>query len=181
MKLIISKGTEQVEIDVPQKRPCEISELFAGACNNHRASGLEGIINLEDEDPKIFSLFLGWAFHGNIEHSDDYIVTSEGIDVETKSRSFFEQHNQLIESYILGKKLPAPGFRNAVIDLLIRGFEMDNRRFRTISCSRPCDIVKIYKNTLPGSPLSRGVGGYSSCKTIQARYQKQIWYYLSYF
>lgn len=59
VELIIGQGKNQVLVNVPNARLCEVSEFLAACCSERWPSGREGVIQLEDEDPKIVSLFRG--------------------------------------------------------------------------------------------------------------------------
>jgi hypothetical protein len=75
---VVGNREEKKEIiNVPKRRLCAVSEFFAKACSDGWKSGRDGIVELENEDPKLFSLFLAWAFDGSIENSEDYIIVKD--------------------------------------------------------------------------------------------------------
>ena len=88
------RETVKVELDVPKDRLCEVSEFFAAACSDRWASGRHAVIKLEEEDPKIFSIFLAWAFDGDTENSEDYIIL-EYADAESKKECLTKIQAQL--------------------------------------------------------------------------------------
>lgn len=145
---MVGKGEEKKEIIcVPKGRLCVVSEFFAKACSDRWKSGRDGIVELENEHSKLFSLFLAWAFDGNIENSEDYIVVKDkDEDKESWQDSSEKRHSQLIDCYLLGQMLLAPDFQNAVIDLIIK-------KFNCIVGASHQQICKIYGNTTKGSPL----------------------------
>lgn len=88
VKVVIGKGKERV---VPKDRLCEVSEFFSVACSDRWASGRVDVIELEEDDPQIFGLFLSWAFDGRIENSEDYVVVDDTETVYAKG-SFRTRH-----------------------------------------------------------------------------------------
>jgi hypothetical protein len=155
VKVVIGKGAKLVEIDVPKYRLCEVSEFFAAACSHRWASGREGVINLDEEDPKVFSLFLAWAFDGSIDASEDCIIV-DGIDAKNRERSALKRHRQLIDCFLLGQKLLAHDFKNAAMDLIVKSYELCHQEFNTIPALSP-GVAYIYANTSPCSPLRRSL------------------------
>jgi hypothetical protein len=148
VKVVIGDGENRVELDVPKNRLCEVSEFFAAACSDRWASGRDAIIKLEEEDPKIFGIFLAWAFDGDIKNSEDYI-TLEYIDAESKKECLTKIQVQLTDCFLLGQQLLSFDFKNDVIDLIIANYRLGLR------LSSDPVLLKIYTNTAPGSPLRR--------------------------
>jgi hypothetical protein len=154
VKVVIGTGEKQMEIHVPKNRLCEVSEFFAAGCSDRWASGREGVIRLEEEDPKVFSIFLAWAFGGGVQNSEDYIIVDEK-ETDSEKHSSRNHHYQLVQCYILGEKLIAFEFKNAIIDLIIKSQRSIVRKFNTTPCSSPKGICMIYANTPAKSPLRR--------------------------
>jgi hypothetical protein len=148
VKLIIGKGEQQVVVNVPKDRLCDVSEFFSAGCSDRWASGREGVIELEDEDPKVFSLFIAWAFDGGVQNSEDYILI-ESADREARKQSSIQRHSQLVECYILSERLLAFDFKNAVMNLIIQSYKSNSVEFNIIN--------RIYECTPVGSPLRRSL------------------------
>jgi len=83
IKLVIGKEKDKIEINVPKTPLCDVSGYFKAACSVRWLSGREGVINLEDEDPKIFNIFLAWLFNGSLESSEDYIDVTLSLQLPT--------------------------------------------------------------------------------------------------
>jgi hypothetical protein len=146
VKLVIGNGENKVELVVPKDRLCQVSEFFAAACSDRWASGRDGVIKFEEEDPKIFGLFLAWVFDGSIENSEDYIPL-EYTDNESKKECLKNIQSQLVKCFLLGQQLLSPDFKNAAIDLINANCKLGLQ----ISCA----VLRIYANTATGSPLRR--------------------------
>jgi hypothetical protein len=94
IKIVVRKGDKKKEIkNVPKQRLCEVSEFFNRACSDRWKCGHKGVIELEQADPKIFSIFLAWAFDGKIENSEDYIIVKDkDEDVKSWEDSSTDRH-----------------------------------------------------------------------------------------
>jgi hypothetical protein len=159
VKIVVGKGDKKKEItNVSKQRLCEVSEFFSRACSDRWKSGREGVIELEQADPKIFSIFLAWAFDRNIENSEDYIIVKDkDEDIKSWEDSSTDRHCQLVDCYILGQELLAADFKNAVMDLIIKNHKFHTKQFCSISATSWQDICDDYGNTPSGSPLRRSL------------------------
>jgi hypothetical protein len=151
VKIVVGKGDKKKEItNVPKQRLCEVSEFFGGACSDRWKSGHEGVIELEQADPKIFSIFLAWAFDRNIENSEDYIIVKDkDEDVERWEDSSVKRHFQLVDCYMLGQELLAPDFKNAVMDLIIKSYKFHHEQFHCIPGALWEDICREIRQQAP--------------------------------
>lgn len=93
-------------------------------------------IDLDDDDPAIFSIYAEWL------HSGVICSTSAG------SQQYDTEFKTLVRAYILGDKLVDRGFKNTIIDAFIEKIHSD-RRF---DLEHP---RLIYDNTPRQSPLRR--------------------------
>jgi hypothetical protein len=139
VKIVVGKGEEKIEItNISRDRLSEVSEFFAAGFSDRWKSGLDGVIELEEVDPKLFRIFLAWAFAGNIENSEDYIIVKDkdedvkDEDVVSWEESSEARHFQLVKCYLLGQLLLAPNFRNAVMDLIIESYKFHSDQFHTV-------------------------------------------------
>lgn len=87
IQIVVGNGQEsgqEKEIkNVPKRRLCDVSEFFATACSDRWKSGLDRGVKLEDEDPKLFSIFLAWAFDGNTTSSSKIMVEMKKVGWKT--------------------------------------------------------------------------------------------------
>lgn len=69
-------------------------------------------VTLEEEDPTLFAIFLTWILAGTFKQSTELIK----IDHDNAIATLTQQYTQLHSLYILGDRLLAEPFRNAVMD-----------------------------------------------------------------
>jgi len=84
---------------------CDVSASFKCALTAHFKEAQEGVIDLVDEDPKIFERFNSWLYTGG--------VLSEGEELDLGSWSF------LIELYIFAEKRIIPSLQDLLLDTMI--------------------------------------------------------------
>jgi hypothetical protein len=158
LKIVVEKGDKKKEINnVPKRHLCEVSQFFAKASSDQWKSGVESVIELEHVDPKIFGIFLAWAFDRSIENSEDYIIVKDKDDVESWEYLSENRHFQLVDCYILGQKLLAYDFKNAIMDLSLKSYQFHSKKFHCIPGTSWEEICKDYRNTPKGSPLRRSL------------------------
>lgn len=93
-------------------------------------------IDLEDDDPSIFAIYVEWLNSGFI-----YSMASDTQKNDTEFKS-------LVRAYVLGDKLMDHGFKNTVIDAFIEKLNSDGK----LDLELP---LLIYELTARGSPLRR--------------------------
>jgi hypothetical protein len=78
VKIVVGKGEEKIQItNILRDRLSDVSGFFDAGFSDRWKSGLDGVIELEEVDPKIFRIFLAWAFDESIENSEDYIIVKD--------------------------------------------------------------------------------------------------------
>lgn len=101
-------------------------------------------VDFDNTEPVIFGIFLTWILTGNLRNSGNLI---NNVDDDPEVRP--QQWKQLVDCYILGDFLQAPGFKNSVMDELLRVLEARND---TAGLPRAA-IEYIFKNTVHGAAL----------------------------
>jgi hypothetical protein len=139
-----------------ERRLCEVSDFFKKACDDRWESGHRGILRFPDDEPGSWSLFLSWLNTGDIKAAPGFIVC-DASDLFGRTKEFFSQYVQLVESYILGERLQVYEFKNKIMDLLLENMKLTTREVMAINCSSESVLQMIYDRTAVGSPLRRYV------------------------
>ncbi len=98
-------GPQHKKYGIHQGLLCHVSAYFSGALTGNFKEAQEGVINLEDEDPKIFDRFNSWLYTGS--------VLSENEELHLSSWAF------LIELYIFAEKRMIPTLQDLLMNIMI--------------------------------------------------------------
>ncbi|KAL8727409.1 MAG: hypothetical protein Q9166_006081 [cf. Caloplaca sp. 2 TL-2023] len=97
------------------------------------AEGKTGVVNLPDDDPKVFEVFSDWLYGERLELDP----------VQAGDIAF------ILAIWIFGDKVQAPAFQNAAIEALRAAAMNPPRSFKLK------DIQTAFENTAEGSPLQK--------------------------
>ncbi|KAI4693231.1 uncharacterized protein J4E88_001602 [Alternaria novae-zelandiae] len=124
---------------------CKTSAFFQNATKPEWTAPTPRPIDLSDELPEIFHLYVQWLYSGKIAVE---IMSSSDSDTEVRKHENVDYHS-LIQSYILGEKLMDTTFQNAVLQCLIECVEQAD-------CFPGDRTIKTaYKRTIKHSPLRK--------------------------
>lgn len=76
VSLKVLVGPEKTEFYIPKGLICGKSKFFKAACNEEWESGKTNTVTLEDDDPKLFSIFLTWVVTGDPSICVEWIQVS---------------------------------------------------------------------------------------------------------
>jgi len=127
---------------------CEQSPFFKAACNERWESGRSGTITLEDDDPKLFSIFLTWILTGDIGNAAECLA----MEWETRKDGHYA-FMQLAKCYVLGDVLQSSTFCNYIIDVIVSQSERYSVQFGYMMGTAPSEIEYIWTSTASTSPL----------------------------
>ncbi|KAI4655898.1 hypothetical protein J4E93_000614 [Alternaria ventricosa] len=124
---------------------CKTSAFFQNATKPEWSGPTPRPIDLSDECPSTFHLYVQWLYSGKIAVKTKPLSDSDTGD---RKRESVNQHS-MIQSYVLGERLMDPTFQNAVLQCLIECVEQED--------SYPGDqtIKTAYKRTTKHSPLRK--------------------------
>ncbi|CZT51931.1 uncharacterized protein RSE6_13157 [Rhynchosporium secalis] len=141
---------------------CASSHFFRAACEEPVPNSSRRTMTLPDTDPTLFDIFISWLITGDISNSSELEGITKSAHGETEEEEeaiIIEQHyalwDQLCGCYNLGDEILSPGFKNAVVDLLVKVSGHLVMRFNTFPCRTTYELETIYKTTFPGSGLRR--------------------------
>lgn len=146
LKIVV--GKDKTEFYISKHLICKRSEFFKAACNDQWESGRTNTVTLEEDDPKIFSIFLTWLSTGNVKDAAEFLP----FDKEDKDASFLA-FDQLVKCFILGNVLGALPFRNKIADFVVLYTRLFLDTHKSIVGAAPDKIQYIWSNTVDGSPL----------------------------
>lgn len=106
------------------------------------ASHATGDIDLTDEDPVIFGIYLNWVYCKTLPT----IITGDGTDGPG-------EYDTLSECYVMGERLFDIDFKNDVMDAFVEAMHRHPFDCHRSSRTGPVDI--IYGGTPEGSPARR--------------------------
>ncbi|PVH95395.1 hypothetical protein DM02DRAFT_690285 [Periconia macrospinosa] len=122
-------------IQVHESLLCDNSEFFRAKTKAIWEASATGTIDLSDEDPSIFKIFAHFVYTRKVEFK--------------KGGNPSQPFQNLIKSYILGEKLLAPSFQNAIIKALVK-YQAEKDKFPGN------DAIKLaYEGTPSNSPLRK--------------------------
>ncbi len=136
----------------PEKKPfkfykgllCHESSYFKAAFNSTFKEGLEGCVELVEEDPKIFAIFFKWIITSKRFHDDIIGETDDKfLDFET-----------LVKSYVLADMLGVPSLKILCVDTILA--------VRKANTTKPgkWPTYYLYKNSPKGSAMRRLICDY---------------------
>lgn len=151
----INVGPNKVKAIAYKSMLVERSGFFEAACHAHWETGKSRTVTLEDQDPDVFAIFVTWVLTGNVKSSTKFIEVQSSESEEVKAIRLPLQWNQLAKCYVLGDFLQAPGFKNAVIDMLLYNMQLYHNDCELLAGWSSDQINYIYSNTTAGSQLRR--------------------------
>jgi len=119
------------------------STFFAGALGGQFSEAKSNTMDLPDEDPETFDLFVHWLYHSTLPPIPDARIT-DAAELTVAEWSYYGL-------YCLGEKWCINALKNQTID---RIREFHNSRATTI---HPCHIESCYARTSESSLLRRYV------------------------
>ncbi|CZT03091.1 uncharacterized protein RAG0_09958 [Rhynchosporium agropyri] len=167
LPLAILVGPYAEAIYINEELICASSHFFRAACEEPVRNSCRRTITLHDTDLTLFDIFISWLTTGNISTSSElrgitksaHGETEEEEEEEEEEAILIEQHyalwDQLCGCYNLGDELLSPGFKNAVMDLLVKISGHLVMHLKTFPCRTTYELETIYKTTFPGSGLRR--------------------------
>lgn len=164
-------GPAEIDFTVHRALIASHSDFFRAAFN---WPAYEGVVCLDDEVPRTFGMFVQYCYFGKIfsKKEDEQVGCSQDKDEvkgEDKTETVHvddddedgddlpedEEWDELIELYLLGQRLEASKFKDAVIDAIIEKADGDtdasaSRRHLSL----PVDQAKkVYDNTVGSAKL----------------------------
>lgn len=106
------------------------------------SSSSPGTVDLSDECPEIFGIYLNWLYFETLPT----VVNQDRKDAPA-------EYETLSKCYVMGEKLMDIGFKNAVIDALFEARTI--QPFQNPCNPGPDPIKLIYEGTPEGSPARR--------------------------
>ena len=142
--ITVSVGTEGLQITVIEAILHRSSTFFDNAMKPEWAASRSEhrVVDLTDEDPDIFKLYLHWLYFKTMPTVATKCLTNNN-----------PEYVALAKCYVLGEKLMDNGFKNAVVDALLDA--MNNQPFYPHHCPDHRPIKITYDGTLEGSPTTR--------------------------
>ena len=112
---------------------CHYSSFFRSATQGRWLEAQTGVVELLDDIPEIVALFQTWLYAQKLELDEGQRKTCR----------------LLVEIFIFGDKMGAPGFQNAAID------ELSQRSMNVYPVPGATIVKRVYDGTMPGSPLRK--------------------------
>ena len=105
--MIVGKGAKQRTFAIHEDIAKQHSDFIAAALRNGFIEGATRTIRLPEEDPQHFEVFVNFVYTGRIYSFKEDDRRNEGCD---------DEWNRLGECWIVGDKLLAQNFQDAVVD-----------------------------------------------------------------
>lgn len=128
-------GPKRVKFGVHKGILIRRSAFFRTALTGTFKEATEGTVTLQEDNPKVFGVFVSWLYTGKLENTVDEIPTPCGS-------------NRLAELYIFADRYDVPILRNDAIDALVK-----NRQ--EIPHIPILSFRMVYDATPPKDPLRR--------------------------
>ena len=133
----VAVGTNGNTYPVHESLICASSDFFQTARKPEWSEGNPGVVDLSDEKPDIFEVYLHWLYFKTLSTVQDQPPTSN------------PEYLELAQCYVLGEKLLDVKFKNAVIDAMID--VLVNQPEDDVFIPGPSTIKTIYEGTMEGS------------------------------
>ncbi|KAL8947992.1 MAG: hypothetical protein Q9222_005774 [Ikaeria aurantiellina] len=134
----VGSGSEAKVWKLPMNILKHVSPYFRAALSPPWSESATGTIELHDDDPVAFRLFLRWLFNWTLGGSDK--PPKEALPAVEPMAS--------LHAWILGDKLLCPRFQDYAMAHLWYNFDTEKREDAAV-------IGQAYRNTLAGSGLRR--------------------------
>lgn len=135
--ITVAVGTNGNTYPVHESLICESSDLFQTARKPEWSEANSGVVDLSDEIPDIFEVYLHWLYFKTLS------------TVQNQRPSSNTEYMELAQCYILGEKLLDVKFKNAVIDAMID--VLRNQPEDDLFIPGPLTVEIIYKGTTEDS------------------------------
>lgn len=123
-------GEDEQKFVVHKNIICKSSDFFRSACSGEWLEAQEKTVRLPERDPISFGVYLGWLYTSEIDARDENVgdVSTPGLtySADMPDGEYDALIGRLIDVYSLGDMLQDDGFRNAVVDDIIRFSEATN-------------------------------------------------------
>jgi hypothetical protein len=121
------------------------SKFFQAALRGGWKEAEERVINLPEDDPKLFASYVQAVYHGGVhEHLE---VSDETFDKKSERRS--QHYYSLLNLYVSADKLQDTKTKNYAISKI---YKFHSEKQFTPGCRK---IKLVYRNTTEDSPLRR--------------------------
>ncbi|KAK5679433.1 hypothetical protein LTS10_008251 [Elasticomyces elasticus] len=146
-------GEEKELFTVHTATICQKSEFFTAACKREWQEGKDKTIPLPDVSPRVFTLYVNWAYTGvlDIEIADDpELQRADDSDVSPKAQEVAlskHRHNNIISLYSAADFLLNEALKERAIDTLLHTWKS--------KFVWPTLISKVWRSTATGSGLRR--------------------------
>ncbi|KAK5120435.1 hypothetical protein LTR85_006374 [Meristemomyces frigidus] len=138
--LVVKVGSPATTYFVNEHLICNASMYFATAMKQEWREGRRRVLDLCDENPKTFNIYLNWLYRKKLVIG----YTEDQNAVEHSKWSC------LVNAYILGDKLIDPDFKDVVTDAMVLLYL--TKRHAGVRVYPGCSHrVKLYENTTEGS------------------------------
>lgn len=134
------------------------SGFFQAATSDRWECGREKNVQLEEEDPRIFSIFLTWMLTGNITNSGELVRIDSlypGDDSAKLAKWLESLWNQLARCWIMSTFLQAPHFGNHLVDILLLATKKYFECTGGVLGMSATSLTLIHRSTVASSPLRR--------------------------
>lgn len=139
MTIVVGEGASKRTFALHETLATKFSKFFAAAARNGWKESLEKKVSLAEESAELFAIFETFVYTGkvSITRADDVYIDAEGDECD-------REFSRLEQAWILGERLQAGAFKDAIVDCLIYKVRLS-------------DIVPIV--------LAKGVYAKSSCRS----------------
>ncbi|KAL4904479.1 hypothetical protein BDW74DRAFT_179053 [Aspergillus multicolor] len=103
----------------------------------------ERIVELPEQDPDVFALFVHWLYFKTIPVAHDNMGAEEDVE-----------YMELAKAYVLGDMLVSPAFKNVAIDIMVEK-SLAPKMNGSLYYPKIKVIQYIHSNTLNGSKIRR--------------------------
>jgi len=136
--ITVKVGNNGTTFPVHESVVCDSSAFFKFAMKPEWTSATSRIVDLTDEDPDVFEIYLHWLYFKTLS------------TIQGRPPSADMEYIELAQCYVLGEKLLDVKFKNAIMDALVEVLENEQKG----TCILPGSwaIETIYEGTTEGSP-----------------------------
>ena len=134
-------GPERAQFLVHKDVICQVSDFFTKAFNSEFSEAKTASMDLPEEDPNLFEVFVRWLYHPLIEDAKE-----THPDAEKKS------HTLLVRLYLLADKYSIVTLKRSIIDHLVFYIRLNPAGIYAPSLH---DLSKIYENAPASSGLRK--------------------------
>ncbi|RDW92789.1 BTB/POZ domain-containing protein [Aspergillus mulundensis] len=143
--LLTSVGEQRKTFVVHEAALREFSPFFDKALTGEWKEARERVVQLPEEDPEVFDIFVHWVYCGKLPFSID--EHTGDIDAE---------YMELAKAYVFGEKLLSPEFQDRVVDVVVEKSRADRNHRHWMESCLGMDVVRyVYGHTLEGTPLRK--------------------------